>query len=70
MEFKVICARRNVLLVFLVVGIEFASGQDVGFVMDKAALRQVFSECFGFPCQSFHQFLHYHNHPELEQQAY
>jgi hypothetical protein len=39
----------------------FASGQNVGFVMDKAALGQVFSEYFGFPCQSFHQFLH-HNH--------
>jgi hypothetical protein len=27
----------------------FASGQHVGFVMGKAALRQVFSEYFGFP---------------------
>jgi hypothetical protein len=28
----------------------------VGFVVDKVALRQVFSEYFGFPCQSsFHQ---------------
>jgi hypothetical protein len=26
--------------------------------LDKVALGQVFSECFGFPCQSsFHQFL-------------
>jgi hypothetical protein len=24
----------------------------VGFVVDKVALRQVFSEYFGFPCQS------------------
>jgi hypothetical protein len=24
---------------------------NVGFVVDKAALGQVFSECFGFPCQ-------------------
>jgi hypothetical protein len=31
----------------------------VGFVVDKVALGQVFSEYFGFPCQSpFHQFLH------------
>jgi hypothetical protein len=30
----------------------------VGFVVDKAALRQVFSEYFGFPCHSFHQLLH------------
>jgi hypothetical protein len=28
----------------------FASGQHVGFVVDKAALGQVFSEYFGFPC--------------------
>jgi hypothetical protein len=29
----------------------------VGFVVDKVALGQVFSEYFGFPCQSsFHQF--------------
>jgi hypothetical protein len=25
----------------------------VGFVVDKVALEQVFSEYFGFPCQSF-----------------
>jgi hypothetical protein len=31
----------------------------VGFVKDKVALRQVFSEYFGFPYQfSFHQLLH------------
>jgi hypothetical protein len=35
----------------------------VGFVMDKVALEQVFSEYFGFPCQSFfHQILHHYNH--------
>jgi hypothetical protein len=34
----------------------------VGFVVDKVALGQVFSEYFGFPCQSsFHQFLHNHH---------
>jgi hypothetical protein len=43
----------------------FASGQHVEFVVDKAALGQVSSEYFGFPCQSFHQFLHHHNHPGL-----
>jgi hypothetical protein len=38
------------------------SGQ-VGFVVDKVALGQVFSAYFGFPCQSsFHQILHHHNH--------
>jgi hypothetical protein len=36
--------------------------EHVGFVADKAALGQVFSEYLGFSCQlSFHQFLH-HNH--------
>jgi hypothetical protein len=36
----------------------------MGFVVDKVALGQVFSEYFGFPCQSaFHQILHHHNHP-------
>jgi hypothetical protein len=45
----------------------FAYGQHVGFVVDKAALVQVSSEYFGFPCQSFHPFLHYHNHPGLAQ---
>jgi hypothetical protein len=34
----------------------FAYGQHVGFVVDKVALGQVFSEYFGFPCQSFHRF--------------
>jgi hypothetical protein len=45
----------------------FAYWQHVGFVVDKAALGKVFSEYFGFPCQSFHQFLHLHNHPGLAQ---
>jgi hypothetical protein len=36
-------------------------------IVDKAALGQVFSEYFGFPCQLFHRFLHYHNHPGLTQ---
>jgi hypothetical protein len=44
-------------------GFKPGSGQ-VGFVVDKVALGQVFSEYFGFPCQySFHQILHHHNHP-------
>jgi hypothetical protein len=38
---------------------------DVGFVVDKASFGRVFAEYFGFPCQSFHQFLHHHNHPGL-----
>jgi hypothetical protein len=34
---------------------------QVGFVVDKVALGQVFSEYVGFPCQSsFHQLLHPH----------
>jgi hypothetical protein len=33
-------------------------------VVDKVALRQDFSEFFGFPCQSsFDQILHPHHHP-------
>jgi hypothetical protein len=36
----------------------------VGFVENKLALGQAFSEYFGFPCQSsFHQILYQHNHP-------
>jgi hypothetical protein len=45
------------------------SGQHVGFVVDKAALGQVFSKYFSFHCQSFHQFLHHHNHSGLAQLA-
>jgi hypothetical protein len=34
-----------------------------GFVVDKVALGQVFSEYFGFPCKfSFHRLLHTHHH--------
>jgi hypothetical protein len=34
----------------------------VGFVVDKVALGQVFSEYFGFPCQfSFHRLLNNHH---------
>jgi hypothetical protein len=40
----------------------------MGLVVDNAALEQVFSEYFGFACESsFHQFLHRHNHPGLAQ---
>jgi hypothetical protein len=45
-----------------------ARSGKVGFVMDKMALGQVFSEYFGFPCQSsFHQLLH--NRPHLSSGA-
>jgi hypothetical protein len=30
----------------------------MGFVVDKVALGQVFSEYFGFPCRSFQRLLH------------
>jgi hypothetical protein len=34
----------------------------VGFVVDKVALEQVFSEYFSLPCQfSFHRLLHTHH---------
>jgi hypothetical protein len=38
---------------------------QVGFVVDKVASGQVFSEYFGFPTKnrSFHQILHRHNSP-------
>jgi hypothetical protein len=43
-------------------GFEPGSGH-VGFVVDKVALEEVFSEYFGFPCQfSFHPLLHIHYH--------
>jgi hypothetical protein len=39
----------------------------VGFVVDKVALEQAFSEYFGFPCQfSFHRLLHIQHHLSSE----
>jgi hypothetical protein len=38
-----------------------------GVYVDKEAMGQVFSEYFGFSCESFHQILHHHNHPGLAQ---
>jgi hypothetical protein len=32
-----------------------------GYAVDKVAPGQVFSECFGFPCQLFHLSLHTHH---------
>jgi hypothetical protein len=50
------------VLRLLVAGFEPESGH-VGFVVDKVALGQVFSEYFGFTCQfSFHRLLHTHHH--------
>jgi hypothetical protein len=43
-------------------GFEPGSGH-VGFVVDKAALEQAFSEYFGFLCQAFHRLIHTHHHP-------
>jgi hypothetical protein len=43
---------------------EFEPGSGhVGFVVEKAALGQVFSQYFEFPCQSFHRPLHTQHHP-------
>jgi hypothetical protein len=43
-------------------GFEPRSG-DVGFVVNKVALGQVFSDYFGFPCQVlFHRMLNVHHH--------
>jgi hypothetical protein len=42
-------------------GLELRSGHVV-FVVDKVALRQVFSEYYRFPCQfSFHRWLYTHH---------
>jgi hypothetical protein len=42
-------------------GFEPRSGH-VGFIVDKVALGQVFSEYFGFPCHfSLHRLLHIHH---------
>jgi hypothetical protein len=41
--------------------------EHLGCVVGKAALGQVISKYFSFPCQSFHQFLHHHNRPGLAQ---
>jgi hypothetical protein len=35
----------------------------MGFVMDKVALGQDFSEYFGFLCETFYRLLHTHHHP-------
>jgi hypothetical protein len=48
-------------------GFDPVSGQ-VGSVVDKVALGQVFSEYFGFPCHSSLQQL-LHNHPHLSSGA-
>jgi hypothetical protein len=40
------------------------SQYTMGFVVDKAALGQVFSGDFGFPRQSFHRLIYTHHHPQ------
>jgi hypothetical protein len=59
------CSFSNLLTHLGLGGPEFEPGSgQVGFVVDEVAPGQVFSEYFGFPCQSsFHQLLH--NHPHL-----
>jgi hypothetical protein len=48
-------------IIYLEPGFEPESGH-VGFVVEMVALGQVFSENFGFPCQSLFQLLHNHHH--------
>jgi hypothetical protein len=48
-------------------GMGSRAGSIWGFVVDKTALGQVSFKYFDFPCKSFHQFLHHHNHPGLAQ---
>jgi hypothetical protein len=50
----------------ILIQINITTEQHVGFVVDKSALGQVFSEYFGFPCQSLHQFLHHQNTRNLK----
>jgi hypothetical protein len=63
--YQIIQRHSHKILLFLVTSNLFdpRSGQ-VGFVVDKVALGQVFSEYFGFP---FQQLLH--NHPHLSSGA-
>jgi hypothetical protein len=62
---------NNKDFLILILQILLSYAEHVGFVVDKAALGQVFSEYCGFPCQSsFHQILRHHNHPGLTQWAY
>jgi hypothetical protein len=44
-------------------GFESSSGH-AGFVVNKVALGQVFSELFGSPYQEFHRMPHTHHHTE------
>jgi hypothetical protein len=46
-------------------GFEPESGH-LGYEVDRAALAQVFSQYFGFPCQAFQRLLHTY-HPGLVQ---
>jgi hypothetical protein len=43
-------------------------GSRSGFVVDKAALGQVFCEYFRFPAESFHRLLNIYRHPGLVDQ--
>jgi hypothetical protein len=65
----ILCNNYNLVTSRLVAGFpprrpwfELGSGH-VEILVDKVALGQIFSEYFGFPCQSlFHQFLHNHHY--------
>jgi hypothetical protein len=50
-RFSILPISYAVVLKHGIPGFEPGSGR-VGFVVDKVALGQVFSEYFGFPCQS------------------
>jgi hypothetical protein len=58
------CAELRIVAGFPQRGTGFElSSRQVGFVVDKVAQGQVFSQYFGFPCHQFHRLLHTHHHP-------
>jgi hypothetical protein len=52
--------RNNISSNWQLPELESMSG-DVGFVVNKEVLEQVFSEYFGFPFRSFHRLVHTHH---------
>jgi hypothetical protein len=61
-EYKVTLTLRDGRAIAQAVSRWLPGSGQVEFVVDKVALGQVFSEYFGFSCQSsFHQIFHPHN---------
>jgi hypothetical protein len=68
-SFKHMKIKHPTRLKMATAGDRVRAGSSHVFVVDEVALRQAFSEYFGYPYHSFHPLIHNHHHHHLSSEA-